>query len=328
MTTTEEVLSRLNPKVRKSVLLGNTVEIEKQKLPLESLNVALNGGLAYGRQALIYGSKSAGKSSLCLQIVAEAQKIGKVCAWVDAEKSYDPEWAERLGVNNEELIYVPVNKVNDIVDMSTSLMDAEVDLLVVDSISAGLGGIFFEKDGSLKKLEDTGQIGADAKAWGSAVKMINYMNKNTLVILISQLRAGINNTYVEHIPTGGKAVLFYSSTVLRLSSSKSKTIDKKVDVGGRMTQKTVGREVTWNVEFNKLAEPNKTGTYNFLFDGEFVGVDRIADLVGLCIERGVIQQSGAWFSHDDFKVQGREDLNDLVRSDLELQKRLQEELHG
>ena len=90
----EEILAKLDPKIRKLVGPAAQVEIQKQKTPSLSLNVALKGGLAYGRQVLIWGNKSAGKSSFCLQIIADAQKDGKVCAWIDAEQSYSPEWTE------------------------------------------------------------------------------------------------------------------------------------------------------------------------------------------------------------------------------------------
>jgi recombination protein RecA len=100
------------------------------------LNKQLNGGLAYGRQVLIWGNKSAGKSSFCLQMIGQAQKEGKICAWIDSEQSYDPKWAQRLGVDSESLIYSPARTINDMVDVATQLMSAGVDMIVVDSISA------------------------------------------------------------------------------------------------------------------------------------------------------------------------------------------------
>ena len=328
MTDIEEVLARLNPKIRKKVMMANSVVIEKQRLPLESLNRALGGGLAYGRQVLVYGNKSAGKSSLCLQLIGEAQKQGKVCAWIDAEKSYDPEWAAKLGVNSDELIYVPANTINHVVEASVDLMKSGVDIVVVDSISASLGGVFFEKDGDLKDLENTGQIGADAKAWGAAVKMMNYANDNTLLILISQMRSNINTTYVENIPTGGKAVMFYSSTILRLTSSKSRAIHEKVEVNGRMTQRNVGREVTWLVEFNKLAEPDKTGTYNFYFDGPSIGLDKMGDLVRVGLDEGIIERAGSWFTIFDERVQGEAAVVEAIKSDPLLEQKLREAIDG
>ena len=98
MSATQEVLAQLNPNLRKKIALGNEVEYFRQPLPSPTLTRALNGGLPYGRQTLIWGSKSAAKSSLCLQIVAMAQAEGKTAAWIDAEQSFDYTWAEKLGV--------------------------------------------------------------------------------------------------------------------------------------------------------------------------------------------------------------------------------------
>ncbi len=101
----DDFLSQLDPKLRKKITSGNTIEITKQKTPSISLNNALKGGFGYGRQVLIWGNKSAGKSSFCLQMIADAQKDGKICAWIDAEASFDPEWARKLGVDVDQLIY-------------------------------------------------------------------------------------------------------------------------------------------------------------------------------------------------------------------------------
>lgn len=160
----DKILAGLDPKTRQRIQLASTVSAERQKTPSIGLNLALKGGLGYGRQVLIWGNKSAGKSSFCLQMIAMAQKEGKTCAWIDAEASYDPEWAKGLGVDSDSLIYSAAKTINDMVDVSTQLMEAGVDIIVVDSISALLPAIYFEKDSTdLKKLEDTKQIGAEAK---------------------------------------------------------------------------------------------------------------------------------------------------------------------
>jgi len=176
----EDILSQLDPKLRKLVSSANGVEIEKQKTPSMGLNVALNGGLAYGRQVLIWGNKSAGKSSFCQQLIGMAQKDGKTCAWIDAEQSFDPQWAKRLGVDVDSLIYSSSRTINEMVDVATQLMSAGVDIIVVDSISALLPAIYFEKDSTeLKQLENTKQIGAEARDMTNAVKMLNYSNNQS-----------------------------------------------------------------------------------------------------------------------------------------------------
>ena len=236
----DDILAKLDTKTRNRVQSAIDVKVEKQKTPSIGLNLALKGGLGFGRQVLVWGNKSAGKSSFCLQMIAEAQKEGKVCAWIDAEHSYDPLWASKLGVDSEKLVYSSAKTVNDMVDVATQLMEAEVDIIVVDSISALLPAIYFEKDSDeLKKLEDTKQIGAEAKDMTHAVKMLNYANKNTLLILISQQRNQFGSMHASHIPTGGMAVKFFSSTVIKLWSSEAEAnaIKSGVKVGDRSEER-------------------------------------------------------------------------------------------
>ena len=99
----DDILAKLDPKTRNRVQSAQEVQVQKQKTPSIGLNLALRGGLPYGRQVLVWGNKSAGKSSFCLQMIAMAQKEGKSCAWIDAEASYDPAWAEQLGVDSSKL---------------------------------------------------------------------------------------------------------------------------------------------------------------------------------------------------------------------------------
>ena len=145
MTTAEEVLAQLDPKLRKRLTTGVGFKTEYQKTPSFGMNRALNGGLPYGRQILIWGSKSSAKSSLCLQMIAQAQEEGKVCAWIDAEMSYSEEWAKKLGVNTDQLIVSQARTINEMVDVGTNLMNAGIDLIVVDSITSLLPAIYFEK---------------------------------------------------------------------------------------------------------------------------------------------------------------------------------------
>ncbi|NCV87453.1 MAG: hypothetical protein EBW14_16690, partial [Oxalobacteraceae bacterium] len=234
----EDVLAQLNPKLRKNILVGDEVpKTEYAKTPSFGLNRALNGGLPYGRQVLVWGSKSSAKSSLCLQIIAEAQKEGKICAWIDAEMSYDKDWAEKLGVDTSKLIVSQARTINEMVDVGVNLIEAGVNIIVVDSITSLLPAIYFEKDSSeLKQLENTKQIGAESRDFSNAWKMINYANnkvKPTLFILISQSRNNINAMYTSQQPTGGQATKFYSSTVIKLFSSESdnQALKGKIHVG-------------------------------------------------------------------------------------------------
>jgi len=321
----EEVLSKLDPKIRKMVGSADNVEIHKQKTPSLSLNVALKGGLAYGRQVLIWGNKSAGKSSFCLQLIADAQKQGKTCAWIDAEQSYSPEWAEKLGVDSKKLIYSSAKTINDMVDIGTQLIQSGVDLLVVDSISALLPAIYFEKDGSeLKQLQDTKQIGAEAKDMTHAVKMLNYVNDKTLLILISQQRNQFGSMHASHIPTGGMAVKFFSSTIIKLWSSEAEasSIKDKIAVGDKLIEQKVGRPVNWTIDYNKTGPQFITGSYDFYFQGLHVGVDQVADLVDTAEMLGIIERGGAWYTVLGERIQGRANVIARAREDLDMQEEL------
>jgi recombination protein RecA len=320
-TTIDDILSRLDPKTRKRVQQATEVEIERQPTPSLSLNVGLKGGFAYGRQVLIWGNKSAGKSSFCLQMIADAQKEGKTCAWIDSEQSYSPEWAAKLGVDSEKLIYSPAKTINDMVDVGIDLMNAGVDLIVVDSISALLPAIYFEKDGSeLKELQDTKQIGAEAKDMTHAVKMLNYANKNTLLVLISQQRNSFGGMHATHIPTGGMAVKFFSSTIVKLWSSESEasSIKDKVTVGDRLIEQKVGRPVNWTIDYNKTGPQFIGGSYDFYFQGDHVGVDTIADLVDTAELMGIIERGGAWYTVLEERLQGRAKVVEYVRENKEV----------
>ena len=319
MIVIEELLSQLDPSLRKKLSIGTDVEVKKQKTPSIGLTKALKGGFAYGRQVLIWGNKSAGKSSFCLQMIAEAQKDGKMCAWIDAEQSFDPEWARRLGVDTDKLVYSEARTVNDMVDVATQLMKAKVDVLIVDSISALLPAIYFEKDSTeLKQLENTKQIGAEARDMTNAVKMLNYANNQdgqTLLVLISQLRNNIGAMYASHMPTGGLAVKFFSSTVVKLWSSDSdnNALKSKITVGDKLIEGKVGRKVNWHIDFNKTGPGFLSGEYDFYFDGDTIGVDKIADLVDTAELLGTIEKGGAWYTVLGERLQGRAKVIDYLK---------------
>ena len=325
----DNILAKLDPKTRARVQSAVDVQVNKQATPSIGLNLALKGGLAFGRQILVWGNKSAGKSSFCLQMIALAQKEGKTCAWIDAEHSYDPAWAERLGVDSEKLIYSQAKTVNDMVDVATQLMEAEVDIIVVDSISALLPAIYFEKDSAeLKKLEDTKQIGAEAKDMTHAVKMLNYANKNTLLVLISQQRNQFGSMHASHIPTGGMAVKFFSSTVIKLWSSEAEAnaIKAGVKVGDKIIEQRVGRPVNWIIDYNKVGPPNLSGQYDFYYQGESLGVDLIGETLDVAEMLGVVEKGGAWYTVEGERLQGRAKAVQYLRDNPEVVEALQEKI--
>ena len=325
----EEVLANLNPKLRKKVTLGSEIEnVQFALTPSYGLNRALNGGLPYGRQVLIWGNKSSGKSSFCLQIIAGEQKKGKICAWIDAEMTFSPEWAAQLGVDTENLIVSTARTINDMVDVATDLMKAGVDVVIVDSISALLPAVYFEKDSTeLKQLENTKQMGAEARDMSNAVKMLNYANnqeKPTLLILISQSRNNLGSMYVNQIPTGGKAVQFYSSTIIKLFSSESdnQAIKGKIYVGDKIIEEKIGRKVRWDVQFSKTSPAFQSGEYDFYFRGDELGVDSVADLVDTAEMMGLVERAGAWYTVEGERFQGRDKLVAGVKEQLDIQELL------
>ena len=328
---TEEILAKLDPKTRARIQLATTVNIEKQKTPSIGLTNALKGGLGFGRQVMIWGNKSAGKSSFCLQMIALAQKDGKTCAWIDAEASYDPTWASRLGVDSDKLIYSTAKSINDMVDVAQQLMEAGVDIIVVDSISALLPAIYFEKDSAdLKKLEDTKQIGAEAKDMTHAVKMLNYANKNTLLVLISQQRNQFGSMHASHIPTGGMAVKFFSSTIIKLwaSEADANSIKSGIQVGDKIIEQKVGRPVNWIVDYNKTGPMGLSGQYDFYFQGDQVGVDSVGEIVDVAEMMGIIQKGGAWYTVNGERFQGRAKVVEYVKENPKVAEKLQGEINA
>jgi recombination protein RecA len=327
----DDILAKLDPKTRARVQSAQNVVVEKQKTPSIGLNMALRGGLGYGRQVLVWGNKSSGKSSFCLQMIAIAQKEGKTCAWIDAEASYDQVWAESLGVDSSKLIYSSAKTVNDMVDVGVKLMEAGVDMIVVDSISALLPGIYFEKDGNeMKDLQDTKQIGAEAKDMTHAVKMLNYANKNTLLVLISQQRNQFGSMHASHIPTGGMAVKFFSSTVIKLWSSEAEAnaIKAGVKVGDKIIEQRVGRPVNWIIDYNKLGPPNLSGQYDFYYQGETLGVDGVGETLDVAEMCGVVEKGGAWYTVNGERLQGRAKAVQYLKDNPKVVDELREEINA
>jgi recombination protein RecA len=331
--TMEEVLAQLDPRIRKRLGDATNQKVECASTPSFGLNRALKGGLPYGRQVLIWGSKSSAKSSLCLQMIGEAQKEGKICAWIDAEMSYDSEWAEKLGVDSTKLIYSQARTINEMVDVGTSLMNAGVDIIVVDSITSLLPAIYFEKDtDELKQLENTKQIGAESRDFSNAWKMLNYANnkvKPTLLVLISQSRNNISAMYTSQQPSGGQATKFYSSTVIKLFSSESdnQAIKGKIQVGDKLIEEKIGRKIKWELQFSKTSAGFQSGEYDFYFRGDNIGIDGIGDLVDTAELAGIVERTGAWYKLEDgTKVQGREGFINRVKEDLDLQESLRSKL--
>jgi recombination protein RecA len=335
MTTIEEAMALLDPKLRKRVQAGVGIETKFQSTPSPGLNKALGGGLPYGRQVLLWGSKSSAKSSMCLQMIGMAQKEGKLCAWVDAEMSYDESWAQRLGVDTSQLIYSEARSINDMTDVTVALLNAGVDLIVIDSISSLLPAVYFEKDSTeLKQLDQTKQIGSESKDLKHAWLMINYANnreKPALIVAISQARNNITAMYTQQQPTGGLTTQYMSSTIIKLfsSTSDSQAIKAKIKVGDKLIEQKVGRKVRWEVTNSKTSAPGDSGEYDFYFKGDLIGIDAIADLVDTAEMNGLVDRTGAWYIlQDGSKVQGRDAFINYVKDNPDYQEELKAKLNG
>lgn len=335
MTTIEEALAQLDPKLRKRLGPAVGIKTELQPTPSPGLNRALGGGLPYGRQVLLWGSKSSAKSSLCLQMIGMAQKEGKLCAWVDAEMSYDEDWAKKLGVDTSQLIYSEARSINDMVDVGVALLNAGVDIIVIDSISSLLPAVYFEKDSTeLKALDQTKQIGAESKDLKHAWLMLNYANnreKPALIIAISQARNNIQQTYTQAAPTGGLTTQFMSSTIVKLfsSSSDSQAIKGKVQIGDKLIEQKIGRKVRWEVLNSKTSPPGDSAEYDFYYRGDYIGIDSVGDLVDTAEMLGFVNRTGAWYLlPDGSKVQGRDAFVNKVKEDKELYDSLYEKVHS
>lgn len=312
----EDILAKLDKKTRQRVEAASNLEIEKLELASIGLNAALLGGVGMGRQTLVWGNKSAGKSSMCLQSVGLAQKAGLSCAWIDSESSFDPIWAASLGVDTNELLVSPVKDIDSWTAVTCDLMKAGVDVVVADSISSLIPSTYFEKNDELKEgLEGTKQIGTMSKELGIAVNKFNYVNKKTALILISQARNKFNTYGAQLQPMGGEAMKYYSSTVIKLWSSASEREQIMTDItrGDKIISTAVGRPVTFTIEFNKIGPPNKSGQYDFYYGGDHVGVDQIGEIADIAEKAGIINKGGAWYSYGDEKFQGRQKLVNWLR---------------
>lgn len=321
MVDIEDILSRLDKKTRDRVKMAQEVSLERLPLASIGLTKALDGGIGKGRQTLIYGNKSAGKTSILLQSIAEYQKRGLTCAWIDSEGTYDAEWASRLGVDNSKLIVSQAKAIPDFITIGCELLEAEVDFLGVDSISAMVPSSYFEKNDEFKDgIEGAKQIGQLSKELGIAVNKFNYVNKNTALVLISQTRNQFNTYGASPKPMGGMAMQFFSTTVLKLwsSAAEAQQINQDLTTGNKIHSMPVGRPVNWTVEFNKIGPSNQIGSYDFYYRGDNVGVDTIGEIADIAEQLGIISKGGAWYQYGEEKIQGRAKLVDWLKNNVDI----------
>lgn len=318
-------MSKLHPSFAKKVVMASKVKTEKIPLISKGLTRELGGGIARGRILFLWGNTSAGKTAFCLQSIAKWQEMGLVCAFIDVEGTYDAEWAAGLGVDNDKLIMVPTNNSSGRVEEAvTPLIKAQVDVLVLDSISEIMPETFVDKDGSLNDQDGRKQMGAHAVAIGNLIKAIQYNNERTAVILISQSYTNLGNTHAGQTPHGGQKAQFGSSQIVQVSSSGTdqNQIKEVINVDGRMIEKSVARKVNFHVRKNKLGAHNGRGEWVFYYAGDHLGVDECRELISLAVQIGVVNKNVGWYTYRDEKINGEEKFATRLRSEPDMFEQL------
>ncbi|MBV5266412.1 recombinase RecA [Pinisolibacter aquiterrae] len=279
---------------------GKVVEIETVSTGCLGLDIALGiGGLPRGRVVEIYGPESSGKTTMALHCIAEAQKKGGVCAFVDAEHALDPIYARKLGVDLEDLLISQPDTGEQALEITDTLVrSGALDVLVVDSVAA-----------LTPKAELEGEMGdslpgLQARLMSQALRKLtaSISKSKTMVIFINQIRQKIGVMFGNpETTTGGNALKFYAS--VRLDIRRIGAIKDRDEVVGNQTRIKVVK--------NKMAPPFKEVEFDIMY-GE--GVSKVGELIDLGVKAGVVEKSGSWFSYDSQRIgQGRENCKQFLR---------------
>ena len=283
---------------------------DRQAIPAIStgslgLDIALGiGGLPKGRIVEIYGPESSGKTTLTLSVIAEAQKLGATCAFVDAEHALDPEYAGKLGVNVDDLLVSQPDTGEQALEITDMLVRSNaIDVIVIDSVAALVPKA--EIEGEMGDMH----VGLQARLMSQALRKLTATIKKTncMVIFINQIRMKIGVMFGSpETTTGGNALKFYAS--VRLDIRRTGTIKKGED--------SIGNETKVKVVKNKVASPFKTAEFDILF-GE--GISREGEILDLGVQHKVIEKSGAWYAYNGEKIgQGRDNSREFLRENPDL----------
>ncbi|MGP0058306.1 MAG: recombinase RecA [Beijerinckiaceae bacterium] len=287
------------------------VEIETVSTGSLSLDIALGvGGLPRGRVIEIYGPESSGKTTMTLHVIAEAQKKGGICAFIDAEHALDPVYARKLGVNLDDLLISQPDTGEQALEITDTLVrSGAVDVLVIDSVAALTPRA--EIDGEM----GDSQPGLQARLMSQALRKLtaSISRSHTMVIFINQIRMKIGVMYGSPETTsGGNALKFYAS--VRLDIRRIGSIKDRDEVVGNQTRVKVVK--------NKVAPPFKQVEFDIMY-GE--GVSKTGELVDLGVKAGVVEKSGAWFSYDSQRLgQGRENAKNFLKSNPVIAERIEQ----
>ena len=277
------------------------------------LDIALGiGGLPKGRVVEIYGPESSGKTTLTLQVIAECQKKGGTAAFIDAEHALDPSYAEKLGVNVNELLISQPDTGEQALEITDMLVrSAAVDVVIIDSVAALTPKAEIEGE-----MGDT-HVGLQARLMSQALRKLtaNIKRSNTLVIFINQIRMKIGVMFGSpETTTGGNALKFYAS--VRLDIRRTGGIKKG--------EETLGSETRVKVVKNKVAPPFKSAEFDILYNE---GISRESEIINLASTLGLIEKSGAWYSYNQEKIgQGKENVRMYLKEHPELAAHLEQQI--
>jgi len=278
-----------------------------------NLDIALGiGGLPRGRVVEIYGPESSGKTTLTLHVIAEMQKAGGTAAFIDAEHALDPVYAEKLGVNIDEMLVSQPDTGEQALEITDMLVrSGAVDIIVIDSVAALTPKAEIEGD-----MGDS-HMGLQARLMSQALRKLtgNIKRSNTLVIFINQIRMKIGVMFGSpETTTGGNALKFYSS--VRLDIRRIGAIKKGDEI--------VGNETKVKVVKNKVAPPFKLAFFEILY-GE--GISREGELINLGVEHNLIEKAGAWYSYNGDKIgQGKEKVRVFLKENPEIAATIEQAL--
>ena len=265
------------------------------------LDVALGiGGLPRGRVVEIYGPESSGKTTLTLQVIAEAQKIGGTAAFVDAEHALDPSYAEKLGVDVDELLVSQPDTGEQALEITDMLVrSGAVDIVVVDSVAA------LTPKAEIEGEMGDSHMGLQARLMSQALRKLtgNIKRSNTMVVFINQIRMKIGVMFGSpETTTGGNALKFYSS--VRLDIRRIGAIKKGDEVIGNQTRVKVVK--------NKVSPPFKQAEFEILY-GQ--GISRLGEVIDLGVQHGIVDKAGSWYSYGDDRIgQGKENVREFLRN--------------
>ncbi|HUM07700.1 MAG TPA: recombinase RecA [Acidocella sp.] len=292
---------------------GGTEAIEVIPSGSLGLDLALGiGGLPRGRVIEIYGPESSGKTTLALHAIAEAQKRGGVCAFIDAEHALDPVYARKLGVDVDNLLISQPDTGEQGLEIADTLVrSGSIDVLVIDSVAALVPRAELEGE-----MGDS-HVGLHARLMSQALRKItgSVARSNTMLIFLNQIRLKIGVMFGNpETTTGGNALKFYAS--IRMEIRRTGSIKDREEVTGNHTRVKVVK--------NKLAPPFRQVEFDIMF-GE--GISKAGELVDLGVKAGVVEKSGAWFSHDSQRIgQGRENAKQFLRDNPKVAEAIEKKI--